>query len=436
MRKRVCLISPKPPVLERAQRLGLDAVCVFTPEEFRKLPADVCRDLVSVVVSYQHAPERLVDLVAPLHAAAPFAAVFTVQEEGVLAAASLNDALGLDGVAYDTVALLTDKWRMREHLRSTDVAVRAQVGHSVADIGAFGAAVGYPIIAKPVAGSASIGIQRIASADEVAAAYEKLTDLGIERFLLEEYLDGPEISVDTLSFRGRHVVIALAEKLTGTNHVEFGHVIPAPLNADVEQQVVRVVSEFLDAVRLADGLSHTELKLTSAGPRVIEGHNRRGGDRINTMTEAVYDIDLEASGLAWAVGELEPLADRPTPDGAAAVVFFEARPGRLVRVDGVDEVKNHPAVREFHINVAVGQVVPEVRWSLDRAGYLVVTAGTAAEARSLAADLATRLVFVTEPVANGADDVERHRHLVAELDQANLVAAMTAIVPRAESFAR
>ncbi|MEV4641944.1 ATP-grasp domain-containing protein [Actinoplanes sp. NPDC049548] len=424
MDKRVCLISPKPPMLERTRRLGLDAVCVFTPEEIRKLPADACPDMVSVVLAYHEHRDLLVNTVRALHEQAPFSAVFTVQEEGVIAAALLNDALGLGGTGLDTVTLLTDKWRMRRHLaeHSAD-AVPAKLGGTLDDITAFGAAVGYPIIAKPVAGSASIGIQRIASRDEAEAAYATLTDLGVRRFLLEEYLEGPEISVDALSFDGHHVPIAIAEKITGTNHVEFGHVIPAPLDGDIEDAVCRTLADFLDAVGLRNGLSHTELKLTPKGPRVIEGHNRRGGDRINTMTALVHGIDLEESGLAYAAGELRPLTARPPAAGAAAVIFFEAEPGRLIRVDNVDEVKNHPAVKEFHINFAEGELIPRVRWSLDRAGYLVVAASSAAEARALAESLAARLVFVTEPVPTEDDHTRQHRELIAELDQAGRVEA-------------
>ncbi|MGC4805007.1 ATP-grasp domain-containing protein [Micromonospora sp. DT233] len=418
MRKRVCLISPKPPMLERARRLGLDAVGVFTPQEIRKLPVDAAQDVLSVVLPYHDQPRLLIETLRALHERAPFAAVVTVQEEGVLAAARLNDALGLGGVSFETVALLTDKWRMRRHLAERGAgAVQAAIGSTREDIAAFGARVGYPLIAKPVAGSASVGIQRIAGPSQVETAYATLKNLGIDRFLIEEYLDGPEISVDALSFGGRHVVVAIAAKTTGTNHVEFGHVIPAPLDGDLEEAVCDAVAEFLDAVGLRDGLSHTELKLTPAGPRVIEGHNRRGGDRINTMTEAVYGIDLEESGLGWAVGDLAEFPERPKADGAAAVIFFEAKPGRLVRVENVDEVRNHPAVREFHVNFAAGDVIPAVRWSLDRAGYLVVTAGTSEEARGLAASLADRLTFVTEPAGDG-EDLAQHRDLVAELDQA------------------
>ncbi len=422
MPKRVCLVSPRSHLLDAARRLGLDAVCVFTPKEIRTIPADTIGDFVCLVLPYHDHPEAMVDAVRALHAGSPFSAAIAMQEEGLLAAARLNDALDLGGVGFGTVALLTDKWQMRQRLADRGLhPVAARIGSSVQDIADFAASAGYPVIAKPIAGSASIGVLRIESQDDLDAAREALSHLGLRRFLMEEYLDGPEISVDAISFGGRHVVVAIADKITGTNYVEFGHLIPANLDPELEAQVCRTVADFLDAVGLRDGLSHTEVKLTSRGPRVVEGHDRRGGDRITTLTDAVYGIDLEEYGLAWAAGEAQPLTERPTGHGGAAVIFYEAEPGRLIAVENADEVRNHPAVREFHVNFALGDVIPRVRWSLDRAGYLVATADSSRAAWALANDLASTLRFVTEPVAGASadDDLEAHRSLVAELDQAD-----------------
>ncbi|MEU8921527.1 ATP-grasp domain-containing protein [Kitasatospora sp. NPDC048545] len=427
MTKRVCLVSPKPPIIQRARQLKLDVVCVYTPEEFRTVPVDAVEGETCLVLRHREDPRAMVEAVRALHAQAPFSAVFTVQEEGVIAAALLNDALGLAGAHPETVALLTDKWRMRQRTAEQGVsAVRAAIGTTLADIAEFGAAVGYPLIAKPVGGSASLGIHKIEDPSEAGRVHAALVELGLDRFLLEEYLEGPEISVDALSTGGRHVVIAVADKITGAGFMEYGHSIPAALDAGLEAEIARTVGEFLDSVGLRDGLSHTEMKLTPAGPKVVEGHNRRGGDRINTMTELVYGIDLEGVGLAVAVGEREPVTERPAAKLGAAVAFFEAEPGRLLAVEGVEEVRNHPAVVEFHVQFQVGTVLPPVRWSPDRAGFLVVTAETGEAASALARSLAARVRFVTEPVEDAADDVSRHRDLLTELDQAGYVDTLNA----------
>nr|WP_316529445.1 hypothetical protein [Kitasatospora sp. K002] len=87
----------------------------------------------------------------------------------------------------------------------------------------------------------------------------------------------------------------------------------------------------------------------------------------------------------------------------------------------------HAARRfEFHVRFEVGTALPQVRWSPDRAGFLVVTAETAEAASALARSLAAQVRFVTEPVEDEGDDVRRHRELLTELDQAGYVDAVDA----------
>ncbi|WP_262062098.1 ATP-grasp domain-containing protein [Streptomyces sp. STR69] len=418
-KKRVCVIAAREPLLRRAAALGLEVLSVQTPQEFRSLPADLTDAVTTLVLDY-HDRDLLVETVRALHAARPLDGVFTVYEESLLPAAHLADALGLPGPSYETVKLLTDKWAMREHLRKAGVGtVAAALGRGEGDLAAFGAEHGYPFIAKPVAGSASLGIFRLDSADEVPSVAERLREVGLDLFLMEEFLDGHEISVDGISFHGRYVMLAVCDKITGPHFIELGHSLPAALDAEQLRSVEELVASFLDCVGLADGLSHVEVKLTGAGPKIVEGHNRRGGDRLNTLADAVYGIDLEELGLAWAAGAAEELPASPEARCGTAVCFFTAERGLVREVLGAEEVRAHPQVLELHVNFPVGSSVPRLRWSLDRAGYVVVRAGTAGEALALGRDLASRIRLVVDEVAPdlAADDAS-HRDLIGELDQA------------------
>ncbi|WP_329468295.1 ATP-grasp domain-containing protein [Streptomyces sp. NBC_01431] len=419
-KKRLCLVGARGAFLREALSLGVEILAVQTPEEYRGLPADLAAEVTSLVLDYQDT-DRLVELVSALHAVRPLDAVVTVFEEALLPVARLVDALGLPGVPHATVTLLTDKWAMRRHLREAGVSsVLAELGTGRADLAAFGGMAGYPFIAKPVAGSASLGIFKVESADDIDRVHEGLTAVGLGTFLMEEFLEGPEISVDGLSFHGRYVPVAICDKILGPDFVEFGHCLPARLSPETEQEVVELVAEFLDCVGLAEGLSHVEVKLTPAGPRIVEGHNRRGGDRLNTMAESVYGFSLERTALELALGVMPERHARPEAKGASSVCFFAAERGVVKEVTGAEEVRAHAQVLELHINFPAGQEVPPLRWSLDRAGYVVVHADTADAAEALARDLAGRIAFAVEPkdfdTSAERDDL---RALVGEIDQSN-----------------
>jgi biotin carboxylase len=295
--------------------------------------------------------------------------------------------------------------------------VAAALGRTAEDLHAFGTEHGFPFIAKPVSATGSFGVVLV-EADRVDAVAEEFADTGASAFLLEEHLDGPEISVETFTFVGRHVVLALTDKSTGDRFVEAGHTIPAVLDEAVVSEVVELVGAFLDTVGLTDGPSHVEVKLTAAGPRIVEGHCRRGGDRINELVRLAYGVDMEELTVAWALGRTEPLAGPPPALRASAIRFADAPCGELVAVTGQDEVLSDPDVTELRVLHEIGQHVGPVRWSGDRAAYVIATGNTPAEAEAKAAESVARLVFsVTPPQAAGPSPVtSKERDLSREND--------------------
>ncbi len=419
MKKRVLLLSPTPSLLDCARQQSLEAVCVFTSQEFRRLPDEAPSDEICLVSDELEQPQRLLDATAALHAHGPFTAVVAFREERLKTAALINDQLGLNGVASATVGLLRDKWRMRRHLKESRCAVvAAGVGSTLVDIRSFGALHGYPLIAKPLGGTGSIGIFKIDDAAEAESVYERLFSLGLQQFLLEEFLEGREVSVDSISFDGRHVPVAIVDKITGRGFVEFGHTTPAILDESVESAVCRTVADFLDVVGLRDGLSHTEVKLTPQGPRIVEGHNRRGGDRMNLMTSTAYGVDLEEAALTWAVGDMEPLVERPGLRCAVSIAYMEAEPGRVLAIEGTEDLGNHPAVVDVELSYDIGQLIPPVRCSMDRVGSVMVKAETPQEARKLAQTLASRVRFVTKAdPRDEAQELQQRRNLMTRFDQ-------------------
>ncbi len=95
--------------------------------------------------------------------------------------------------------------------------------------------------------------------------------------LLEELLDGPEVSVETVSHAGVVQVVGVTDKSIGgaPAFIETGHMFPAALPAAEAEDAVRTALAALKALGLTEGVvAHTEIKLTSAGPRVVEVNPR------------------------------------------------------------------------------------------------------------------------------------------------------------------
>ncbi|MFI8106514.1 ATP-grasp domain-containing protein [Streptomyces sp. NPDC086023] len=393
MKPRVLVLGDQQTLVDAAVKLGAEVWWAQRPD--RVAPAAAAAPVVTLLTDYT-APE-FVDLVAHLHSLRPFDAVVSIQEHALLSLAALNDRLGLRGPRHETVRLITDKWAMRTRLAEQGVGpVAAALGQTAEDMRAFGAAHGFPYIAKPVSATGSFGVVLV-QPDRVDEIAEGFAGSGASAFLLEEYLEGPEISVESFTFAGRHIVFALTDKSTGDGFVESGHTVPAELDTAVVAEVTELVGAFLDAVGLTDGPSHVEVKLTAHGPRIVEGHCRRGGDRINELVRLAYGVDMEELSVAWALGLAEPPAERPPLLRASAIRFAEAPCGELVAVTGQDEVLADPAVTELRVLHEPGTQVGPVRWSGDRAAYVIATGDTPAEAEARAAAGVAGLVFTVAP---------------------------------------
>ncbi|MBN1171169.1 MAG: ATP-grasp domain-containing protein [Micromonosporaceae bacterium] len=411
-RPRILMIGGKLQHVRKARELGLDVIHAQFPDEYDRGHWPYVDQ--ALLLDYGDI-DRLLPLVRALHTTYPFQTAISLFELGLLPAARINEALGLYGDSVATVQLLLDKWQMRRHLAERGISpVACAVGRTAQDVRNFVQAHGLPVIIKPVRESGSLAVFCIRDQTDVDAAADRFRSLdgsfeakdlsftdSFDDFLMEEYLDGPEISVETLTFDGRHVVVAMTDKECGGpgGFVEIGHSQPSRCSPETLREVTQLVTDFLDAVGLRHGPGHTEVKLTSRGPRIVESHNRVGGDRINELAEVVYGVDMERYALASGFGVLEPLTASPDPRGGAAIRFLTPEPGQVVEVTGIDAVRADPAFVDLRLAVAPGDEVPPLTWNEDKIGHVIARGATATEAIANGRRLAAAIHIQTKPVA-------------------------------------
>ncbi|MEU9835000.1 ATP-grasp domain-containing protein [Streptosporangium sp. NPDC048047] len=374
--------------LRTAKEFGLGVVLLQHPNKFEAEQAALA-DVTFVADYTDWSAVRPLAQVAREHWGVTAALALT--DPALDALGRVNDLFGLGGTGYEVCRRFRDKYEMRRRLAAHGApTIGAEPLESREDLTSFGDRYGYPFIVKPTDAAAGIGVFRVDGPDGpdgVDAAWRRvlgLRETGVDRgcgylfpltgFIMEEYVDGPEFSVEAFSFSGRHVVVAVTEKLTSDAHfAELGHTVPARITSAEEDLVAAAATGFLDAMGLTDGPSHTEIRIGPRGPIVIESHNRIGGDRITDLVEAVYGIDLIAYAVGHPFGLVEEPAGRPTPRGGAAVRFLDAGPGRVTAVDGLAELRSRPDVIAADVFVKVGDVVGPVLDNNDRLGLVAAT---------------------------------------------------------------
>lgn len=166
----------------------------------------------------------------------------------------------------------------------------------------------YPCVVKPCVGGAKKGVSFVKNEEDFHQALqyaETENGSGIE---VEEYIEGKEVSVESISFHGHHIVLQITDKdNSGAPHfVELGHHQPANLPLETCKIIHDVVPKILDAIGYTNGASHIELKYNSRGVFLIEANLRGGGDEIsNRLTEMSTGLDYLRSMIEVALNVFE-----------------------------------------------------------------------------------------------------------------------------------
>jgi len=402
----ILIVGGRTETVRKAVDLGLSVVLVqhkdrLQPEQVRLADAVLLVDYTDWSV--------LRPLVRAAHDVYGFTSVVSLVEQAMENVGRINDLLGLNGTPYRVAHLFKDKCAMRRHLLRCRLGGVAAAPVEDADaLRDFGRRHGYPLVVKPIDGTGSRGVLRVDDAAGIDGAWRQVQELRtrtdltmgnffpVDRFLVEQYVEGPEYSVETFTFDGRHVVVAITEKLTMPNFIEVGHAQPARLAPDDELALSRCIGDFLDAVGLDQGPAHTEVRLSATGPRVIESHDRIGGDRIGDLVEAAYGIDLERYSVGWPFRLLPELTERPRPLQASATRFLVAEPGTVVEVQGAEDVRGAAEVVGLDIGVAAGDTVPVLTDSFDRVGQVLTVGADTGAAMRNCENYANKITIVTE----------------------------------------
>lgn len=290
--------------------------------------------------------------------------VLTWDDTRVVQAAALATALGLPTSPPEAVFCCRDKHRTRTALDAAGVPqARSLLAGTLGQARAAAAELGYPLVLKPRALNASMGVVHVASPEQLAARFRiargatlaGATEVPAGDVLVEEYLDGPEISVDTAWRGGQPTVAFVARKQLGfpPSFEEVGHVVHGddPLLRDAELHDVLVRAH--RAVGFHTGWTHTELRLTTAGPKLVEINARVGGDRIPDIAHLAVGIDAATVAAAIACGQ-DP-GVRPTRSRVAAIRFLYPPYDLIARAVHVDRERLPPQIHSVEPIAVPGQ---------------------------------------------------------------------------------
>lgn len=216
--------------------------------------------------------------------------------------AKISTALGLRGNDPEVIACAQDKFRVR-------MLTNKIVGLKRVEISIYGdehARIVYPCVVKPISGSGKIGVSFVRSSSDLSDALKYAEISNGERLIVEQYIDGREISVESISYEGKHQVVQITDKVTtGAPHfVELAHHQPSTISEAAKQKIKSVIPHILDQIGFKNGATHIECKvLNDDEVALIEVNPRGGGGEIaSTLVGLSTTCDYVRAMIDVALG--------------------------------------------------------------------------------------------------------------------------------------
>lgn len=237
----------------------------------------------------------------------------------------IANKIGLVSNTLECTKITTNKFEMRQALSYRNLPCpKYQFVRNSGDLD--NNIIKFPLIIKPIDRSGSRGIQRVDTINEIEIAINNAKNVSfVDEVLVEEYIDGQEFSVEYITQNGEHKFLQITEKFTtgAPNFIEKGHLSPARLSDIKKKEIIDIVEKSLDALKVENGASHSEVKITSNGEiKIIEIAARMGGDFIGSdMVYISTGFDFLKSVIKVAVGEKLDL-DNCNPKGKISIVGF------------------------------------------------------------------------------------------------------------------
>ncbi|MCC9306076.1 ATP-grasp domain-containing protein [Kitasatospora sp. RB6PN24] len=332
--------------------------------------------------------------------------LLTYDELLVEPVARLAAAVGLPYTDAEAVRRCKDKSALRAVLAEAGLSpVRFAVAATEEDAVRAAEEIGYPVVLKPRALGGSIGVVQVQDEKELLAAFTVAADANSNGIvsahsgvLIEEYLDGPEYSVDAVTWQGRTTPLVVAEKEIGfpPYFEETGHIVPPAPHPDLAAAVDMVVRAHA-VVGLDRLVSHTEFKLTSRGPRIVEINVRLGGDLIPYLGTLSSGVDVAGAAADVAVGQEPDLSTDRSRHAAIGMIY----PEHDIRLESVTlgGEADRAGLDQFTTFVPAGTEVrlPPAGF-LSRIGLAIVSADTREECQSLLAGVRADVVVEGTPL--------------------------------------
>ncbi|MBP1998987.1 biotin carboxylase [Paenibacillus shirakamiensis] len=293
--------------------------------------------------------------------------ITTFSEYKLLETSLFVEKMGLFGNSTETANALVNKFMQRQILstaKGTSVRFtrldKNNMKQSLSEVGT-------PAIIKPVVGAGSKWTKKVNSYEELEhAVHEFPLD---HEYVLEEFLSGHKgsadsfygdyVSVESVHQGGKSTQISITGKLPLTPHfAESGMFLPHPFSKEMEDKIRSVDAAAIKALNITSGTTHTEIKITDDGPKIIEVNGRMGG-YVSEILKRATGVDLIRLTLQISLNQ--EVSIQPIPMNKVYYQIFLTPPsienGIYQGITGLETLKDYKDITHVQITKKEGETI-------------------------------------------------------------------------------
>jgi biotin carboxylase len=313
--------------------------------------------------------------------------------------------LGLPHMSPAAVRNCRDKLATRRLLRSAGLpAVRFAHVSGLEQALREADGIGYPVVLKPRSLAASMGVVVARDPGELRTVYHHAVDaaypgLGrLDGLMLEEFLDGPEISIDSVVCDGDVQLVNVARKRLGFHPFfeEVGHLVAPWRDEPWADDLTALITRTHQALDVRTGATHAEVRLTPAGPRLVELNGRLGGDFIPYLGQLATGVDLTLAAVDLALGRVPDT--RATRDLCAEVRFLYPPYDGVVRSLDVSAAADVAGAEVVMLTAPGSTLLLPPRGVVPRLAAVIVAGNTPQACHDMLGEASSRVRLEIEPM--------------------------------------
>jgi len=331
------------------------------------------------------------------------AGVVALNDFGVLTQSAIANELNLVGITPEVAKYVTNKALMRKIWQKKSVPspkfrivkTLEEAYEAIEELNTF------PLVVKPAdsRGGGCRGVRIIRNKNEIEEAVKFAQSFYEDKtILIEEFINGIEHSLETITYNGETYILAISDKVKvpPPYRVDKSVIYPTKLSGEKLKRLCEIAKKAVQALGITVGAAHVELCTTNNGPKLFEvGARCGGGATPSIIVPFLTGIDMIKEVIRIHMGE-EPERLKPKYIKGCVYRFITPRPGIIKKIHGLEEIKRWKGILDCELFVKEGDKVNPVKIGKDRSGFIVAGGETREEAIKLADKAEKALIFEYE----------------------------------------